>query len=127
MTTTGIEDDIAAGIRHDLFKAIEFKSRSGNSGTTTGLQLGAHFVFKWMFQVTWNHFRVTIPAAKTAKWYSCEMLFNDQAKWNSYETGTHLAMGRCLMFYCERKMLPIECANPFASGIKFYWVHSKQS
>jgi hypothetical protein len=126
MTTTRTDEDVAAGIRHDLFKAIKFESRSGNGGTMTGLQLGAHFVFKWIFQTAWDHFCARIPTASRCKMYTCEALFNDDETWSGYERGLHIAIGRCLMYFCEQAMLPVECANPRANGTKLYWVFDKR-
>lgn len=121
MTTT-TEDDIAAGIRHDLFKAIKYETRAGKNGRMTGLQLGKHFVFKWIFQAAWEHFCASIPTASRCKLYSCEELFNDDQKWAGYERGIHLALGRCLMYFHDHAMLPVECANPHVSSTKLYWV-----
>jgi hypothetical protein len=126
MTTTNIDVDIAAGIRHDLFQAIEFESRPGDGGTMTGLQLDAHFVFKWIVQTAWNHFCASIPTASRCKFYTCEALFNDKTEWASYERGIHIAIGRCLMFFCEQEMLPVECGNPHATYKKVYTVFDKR-
>ena len=116
----------ATGIRHDLFKAIKFEARAGKKGTVTGVQLGAHFVHRWIFQAAWDHFCDSIPTASRCKFYSCEALFNDAEEWSGYERGIHIAIGRCLMYFCDHAMLPVECVNRHATGTKLYRVFDKQ-
>jgi hypothetical protein len=117
------EIDIAAGIRHDLFDAIQFEERGGKNGALTeGVQLGKHFVLRWQFQAAWDHFCISVPTASRCKFYTCEALFNDAEKWSGYKRGTHIAIGRCLMYFHDRPMLPVECANRNATGTKLFSV-----
>jgi hypothetical protein len=123
MTKTTRDDDIAAGIRHDLFSAIKYEKRAGKNGDLTeGVQLGKHFVHRWIFQAAWDHFCISIPTASRCKMYTCEALFNGAEKWSGYAGGIRIAIGRCLMYFCDHAMLPVECANPHATGTKLYWV-----
>lgn len=121
MTT---ETDITGRIRNDLFAELKYQSRKGKKSAAIGLQLGPHFVFKWLVQESWNHFAASIPAASTCKFYSSEDLFNDAERWEALEKPFHIAIGRCLAYFVDKKMLPLSCGNPYASN-KLYLVTCK--
>lgn len=120
MTTT---TDIPKVIRHDLFGGIKYETRKGKKSAVIGLQLGPHFVFKWVVQESWKHFAASIPTASTCKFYSSEDLFNDAERWEALEKPFHIAIGRCLAYFVDKKMLPLSCGNPYARN-KLYLVTS---
>jgi hypothetical protein len=115
--------DISAAIHHDRFAAIKYQTRKDKKSAAIGLQLGPHFVFKWLVQESWNHFAASIPTASTCKFYSAENLFNDAERWEALEKPFHIAIGRCLAYFVDKKMLPLSCGNPYASN-KLYLVTS---
>src|SRR5665647_1640594 len=115
MTT---ETKLTTGIRHDLFAAIPYEKRSGPNGTVIGLQLGPHFVFKWLVVEAWEHFAASIATANKGKFHSSEDLFNDAQRWAELEKPLHIAIGRCLALFANERnrMLPVSCVNPHQSN-----------
>lgn len=116
------EIDIAAGIRADRFAAIAYDKLPGKKGTVVGLQLGPHFVFKWIFLEAWNHISANIATANRSKFYKTESLFNDADVWAGFEIPIRIAIGRCLKYFVDNNMLPLFCVNPHATGAKLYMV-----
>lgn len=111
-----------AGIRHDFFSAIQYQKRKGRKGTVIGMQLGAHFVFRWVFQDAWKHISASIMTANRCDFHTAKSLFNDAEAWAGLETKEAIAIGRCLRYFVDSKMLPLFCMNPHATGTKFYMV-----
>ena len=117
------EIDITAGIRVDLFDVIQYEKHPGKKGAMIGMQLGAHFVFKWMFEDAWKNISAGIAKADRYKFHTVESLFNNPEVWGGYEAkGIHIAIGRCLKYFVENKMLPLFCVNPHATSSKLYMV-----
>jgi hypothetical protein len=114
-------NEIKRAIRHDLFAAIKFVKRPGKKGPVIGLQLGRQFVFSWLVKEAWENFAASIPMASTCKFYSSEDLFNDAERWAALAKTLHFAIGRCLAYFVNNKMLPLECVNPHESN-KLYRV-----
>lgn len=114
------ETELTTSIRHDLFAAIKYETRSAKKGAVTGLQLGPHFVFKWIVQDAWKHISTTVATAVIAKVYTAESLFNDATSWAEYDHGHRVAIGRALLYFLDRNMLPLHCLNRHASGTKQY-------
>jgi hypothetical protein len=81
--------DITTRIRHDMFRAIRYEKR-GKKGAMIGVQLGPHFVFKWLVQESWDHFAASIPTASRCKFLSSEDLFNDAQRWARLPNGVAL-------------------------------------
>ena len=120
------EIDITAGIRADRFEVIKFEKRLVKKSAMIGMQLGAHFVFRWIFEDAWKHISAGIATADRNKFHTVESLFNNPEVWDGYLTkGIHLAIGRCLKYFVENKMLPLFCVNPHASSNKLYMVLSQ--
>lgn len=117
-----ITKEINRAIRHDLFKGIKFEKRPGKkNGPVIGLQLGPQFVFSWLVKEAWENFAASIPTASTCKFYSSEDLFSDAERWAALATTLHVAIGRCLAYFVNNEMLPLECVNPHESN-KLYRV-----
>ena len=117
------EIDITAGIRADRFDVIKYEKRPGKKGAVIGMQFGAHFVFKWIFEDAWKNISTGIATADRYKFHTVESLFNNPEVWDGYATkGIHIAIGRCLKYFVENKMLPLFCVNPHASSNKLYMV-----
>lgn len=111
------EIDIETHIRQDLFDAIRYEKRQNSHGPATGLQLSAHFVFKWIFKDAWSHISVGVTKVNPYKYHSTKSLFNDAAAWEGHETSTRIALGRCLVYFVREGMLPLECGNPDANNL----------
>ncbi|SFC17613.1 hypothetical protein SAMN05216344_110125 [Polaromonas sp. OV174] len=122
-STMKSEIDITARIRVDSFEAIKYEKRPGKKGAVIGMQLGAHFVFRWIFEDAWKHISAGIATADRCKFHAAESLFNNPEVWDGYEAkGIHIAIGRCLAYFVRKEMLPLFCVNPYASN-KLYMVH----
>lgn len=80
------------------------------------MQLGPHFVFRWIFQEAWKHVSASIVTAKSWKFHSSEDLFNDAERWAALKKPIHIAIGRCLAYFVNKEMLPLHCVNPHASN-----------
>lgn len=119
------ERNITSAIRTDRFEAIEYIKHPGRKSTAIGLQLGAHFVFKWIFQDAWNHISGNIATADRFKFYTTESLFNDADAWAGFGTPIRIAIGRCLRYFVDNEMLPLFCVNPHATSAKLYMVVSQ--
>jgi len=123
MTT---ETDIAARIRHDRFRAIQYEKR-GKKGATLGVELDGHFVFKWIFEDAWKYISAGVVTANRCKFHTSKDLFNNPEVWDGYgekKKGIHIAIGRCLAYFVRQKFLPLSCVNPYASN-KLYMVTCK--
>ena len=118
MTTNS---NIADDIRHDLFAAIAYANRSGAKRAVTGIDLDGHFVFRWLVQEAWNHISASVMTASPYKFHTSEDLFNDPDRWAELEKPFRIAVGRCLAYFVRKKMLPLECANPWGNN-KLYTV-----
>ena len=106
-------------IRQDLLDAIKYENRQGKHGDAIGKQLGAHFVFKWIFQDTWRRVAASIDTANKCKFHTAESLFNDATAWAEYHKPIRIAIGRCLAYFVENEMLPLFCVNPHASNKQY--------
>lgn len=115
------EIDIAACIRHDLFAAIKYENPQGKKGGVIGMQLGPHFVFRWIFQEAWKHISAGVLTVNKGDFHSSEALFNDAETWAGHDKATRIAIGRCLAYFVSDKMLPLACVKPYASN-KLYRV-----
>jgi hypothetical protein len=109
-------------IRDDLFNAIEYEVRScGKRHTVTGKTLGGQFVFAWTFRDAWNFISAGIATADRYKFHSAKALFNNADVWTEHDKSIQIAIGRCLAYFVEKKMLPLSCVNPHQSN-KLYAV-----
>lgn len=115
------EIDIAACIRHDLFAAIKYENPQGRKGGVIGMQLGPHFVFRWIFLEAWKHISAGVLTVNKGDFHSSEALFNDAEAWAGHDIGTRIAIGRCLVYFVTHKMLPLQCVKPGGSN-KLYGV-----
>lgn len=122
-STIKSEINITACIRADRFDVIKYEKRSGKKGAMVGMQLGVHFVFKWIFEDAWKNISAGIATADRNKAHTAKSLFNNPEVWNGYEAkGIRIAIGRCLKYFVENEMLPLFCVNPHATGSKLYTV-----
>lgn len=117
-----IENNDPTGIRHDLFDAIGYQKLPGRKGALIGLQLGPHFVFRWIFQEAWEHISAGVLTVKKVGFHTSEDLFNDAEAWAGHDIGTRIAVGRCLAYFVEHKMLPLQCVT-LRPGNKLYAVN----
>jgi len=111
------ETNNTPGIRTDLFAAIKYESRKCKSGTVIGLELGGHFVFRWIFQEAWKHISAGIMTADRCKFHTAKSLFNDADAWAKFGAN---AIGRCLRYFVDHRMLPLSVVNPNETGSKLY-------
>jgi hypothetical protein len=108
-------------IRNDLFAAIDYEERRfDKKHTVKGKELGAHFVFAWIFEDAWNFISAGIAKADKYKFHSAKSLFNNAEVWAGYERPTQIAIGRCLAYFVDNKMMPLACVNPDGDGTKLY-------
>lgn len=110
------EINITTGIRVDRFEAIKYETRLGKNGAVIGMQLGAHFVLKWIFQDAWKHISAGMATADRYDFHTAKSLFNDCEAWAGHERSTCIAIGRCLAYFVTEEMLPLHCVNPHASN-----------
>ena len=111
MTTT-TDCSLETRIRHDRFAAMSYEKRTGPKGTVKGIDLGGHFVFKWLVEEVWDHACASVIAASQCHFYSTEDLFNDPERWVVLSKPLHIAAGRCIAHFANHKMLPLHCVNP---------------
>ena len=114
-------NQIISGVRDDLFIALKYETRPGKRGTVIGRPLGQHFVFRWIFQESWQHFSASVETVNKGNFHSSEALFNDPERWAELKKSHHIAIGRCLAFFVREEMLPLACVNPHANN-KLYRV-----
>lgn len=115
------DPNVPNGIRHDQFAAIRYQTRPGRKGAVIGLQLGPHFVFRWIFQEAWKHISAGVLSVNKGTFHSSEALFADAKAWAEHDKVTHIAIGRCLAYFVAHKMLPLQCVTR-RPGNKLYGV-----
>lgn len=80
------------------------------------MQLGRHFVLKSLVVEAWKYIGAGIVTADRDTLHSTESLFSNPAVWDGYDEekkkGIHIALGRCLAYFVQHKMLPLERVNP---------------
>ena len=113
--------NIEARVRHDLFAAFSYQKRSSRKGTVTGIELGGHFVFQWFVEEVWDHVSANVLTVNPYKFHAVNDLFNDPERWVALKGPFHIAAGRCLAYFEDKKMLPIECVN-LGTGNRLYMV-----
>jgi hypothetical protein len=114
MTTQIIND-----VRDDLFMALKYAKRDTKYGPSTGLDLGHHFVFDGQIRTAWVRICARLASADWTKPQSARALYNDPC-WESKSFGARIAIGRCLRFFVNHGMLPLQVINPQATGTKLY-------
>ena len=110
---------IITGVRDDLFLALRYAKRSGKKGPSTGLTLGRHWVFQWIFRSAWGRFTTGLATADWTRPQTAKSLYNDP-DWASMNFGVRIAIGRCLRFFVKHAMLPLQVINPYSTGTKRY-------
>ena len=118
--------DISAVIRHDLFAAIKYVMRPGQKRVAvTGLQLGRHFVFRWIVQLAWRHISANVATADRGKSYTSKELLNWSPEAAAFGETVQGDTDICLSYFAREKMLPLRCINADAPGTKLYQVISQ--
>ena len=113
--TTQINTDV----RDDFFIALKYGKRNGKKGPSTGITLGRHWVFEWIFRSAWGRFTTGLATADWSKPQTAQYLYNDP-DWTSMNFGVRIAIGRCLRFFVNHEMLPLKVINPHSTGTKLY-------
>jgi hypothetical protein len=115
------KEKIANGIRYDLFSSIQYQTsdRPSRCGHGRGRYLGIPWVFKWIFQETWDQACANLALVDWSQKQCTKTLF-DPEKWAKLSCGVQQACGRCLRYFADNGMLPIYVMNPTASGTKYY-------
>jgi hypothetical protein len=106
-------------VRDDLFLALKYAERDTKYGPSKGLDLGRHFVYDGQFQSAWKRICAGLASADWTKPQSARALYNDPC-WESKSFGARIAIGRCLRFFVNHGMLPLQVINPQATGTKLY-------
>ena len=91
-----------------------------------GLQLGRHFVRKWIVVEAWKYISAGIVTADKGKLHTTESLFNNPAVWDGYneetKTSIHIALGLSMAYFVRHKMLPLERFNPHQNNALYRFI-----
>jgi hypothetical protein len=107
------------GVRDDLYMSLKFAKRITKKGPSTGLDLGRHWVYEGQIQTAWKRICAGLASADWNRPQSAKALYNDP-RWDSMNFGVRIAIGRCLRFFVNHGMLPLQVINPTATGTKLY-------
>ena len=100
-------------------EGIQYSVRHGKRGPSVGIQIGRHWVFKWIVEEAFRRARETLSTSEPGALYTAKALYDDPA-WSELSFGRRIAIGRCIRLFADRKMLPIRVINPNAKGTKKY-------
>ena len=114
-----LKNNIAALIRQERFEAIKY-GPGNRPALDHGKRLGRPWVFKWIFELTWQRICSAIGDADWSVKQSSKSLFGDQVEWGNINHGIRQAIGRCLRYFVDQGMLPLRVLNPDATGTKYY-------
>lgn len=111
--------NIPTGIRADRFEAIQYEKTTGPKGSSVGKRLGCAWVFRHIFQATWDRICNSSATADWSKHQTAKSLYDDP-NWCSLGFGHRIAIGRCLRHFVNNGMLPLQVINPQSTGTKYY-------
>ena len=102
------------------FSDINFIEHGGKYGAQKGLRIGGYWVSKDLFDLMWLRAGQTLPKLDWSKSQTAESSFGDSEKWQSHKVGARIALGRCLKFFADQDMLPIQVKNENKKGPRKY-------
>ena len=101
------------------FEGLQYSVRHGPRGPSIGIQIGRHWIFKWIVEAAFTRALQTLSTSDSLKLHTAQALYDDQ-DWPSFGFGRRIAIGRCIRLFADRQMLPIRVVNPKATGTKKY-------
>ncbi|MBK8106505.1 MAG: hypothetical protein IPK42_13345 [Betaproteobacteria bacterium] len=109
----------AAGPKAGQFEGLQYSVRHGLRGPSVGIQIGRHWIFKWIVEEAFKRARQTLSTSTPGAMHTAQTLYDDP-EWSRLRFGRRIAIGRCIRLFADRKMLPIQVTNPKAKGTKKY-------
>lgn len=103
-----------------MVEQIQFDERNGKHGKQLGIYMrGGFWVPKGDVLMAWKNAAAHYPLVDWGL-KVCAATFFDYDEWKAFPFGKQLALGRCIRFFSDQEMLPIEVANPGKKGKRFY-------
>lgn len=101
------------------FKDIKFHNRNESGEPDFGRYLHGYWVPKSDFERMWRAAIVELPKLDWSKLQCAETLYGTE-RWLAHKVGKRIALGRCLKFFADNNMLPIQVANRRKGGKRKY-------
>jgi len=101
------------------FTDMVFYERSGGPSGVLGYHARGCWVPKSDWLLAWKHFQKGLPPAGYLKNVDTEIMFDDPS-WKQHKVGKRIALGRCLRFFADHEILPLEESNPDKGGKRKY-------
>lgn len=95
---------------------INFYEREGYG---IGLHVRGCWVGKLTFEIMWHRASISVHQVDWPELQTTESLYGKK-DWRDVEFKRRLSLGRCLRFFSDHEMLPIEIANPTKKGKRKY-------
>lgn len=102
------------------FSDINFTVRSDLYGSRKGLDIRGYWVSKDLVDLMWLRAPQVLPNLDWSKPQTVVSIFGDREEWRSYSFGARIALGRCLKYFADHEMLPIQVNNPGKKGTRKY-------
>ena len=102
------------------FSDINFTVRSDLYGSRKGLDIRGYWVSKNLVDLMWLRAQQVLPTLDWSKPQTVVSIFGDFEEWKSNSFGARIALGRCLKFYVDHDMLPIQITNKNKKGTRKY-------
>jgi len=101
------------------FENIEFVESGRFDRPGLGLFLRGHWVTKKTVVAAWKRASTNVPGLNWQVVQTTETIYNDQ-NWQLLPLAFRLALGRCIRFFVDKEMLPLEEVNPGKKGKRKY-------
>ena len=102
-----------------FFENIAFYERGGSDKPGLGQHLRGYWVGKKWFEIAWTNASVEFSKLDWAKPQTTESLCGE-ACWKANGFGNRLRLGRCIRYFADEGILPIQVANPGKKGKRKY-------
>jgi hypothetical protein len=101
------------------FNDIDFYERGGTCKPVYGLHLYGYWVEKTFFETAWTHALEQLPRLDWKVPQTSETICIS-TYWQAQQIGDRLRLGRCVKYFVDQGMLPLQVANPGKKGKKKY-------
>lgn len=97
------------------FEDIAYYERSGSDKPELGRHIRGYWVSKKYFEIAWKNASAEFLKLDWLKPQTTETLCGE-AYWGVSGIGTHIKLGRCMKYFADQELLPIQVANPGKRG-----------
>jgi len=101
------------------FEDIAFYERGGSDKPGLGRHLRGYWVDKKWFEIAWTTASMNFPKLDWAVPQTTETICGE-ACWKAHWLVDRFRLGRCVRYFSDEEMLPIQVANPKKKGKRKY-------